>query len=194
VAKGTITQAQADAITKAMADARSAHGMGERHRGMPEVFGFLRNAEKAVADAIGITPEQLREALRNGSTIADVAQAHGVSEATVVDAIASQATAQIDKAVADGHLTAAQATKLKSGIRDLVTKIVEGKGSGFAGGFGRSGRHDRPGRPGGPPPTAPAAPPSSAAPLTTAPTTAPATAPTTSTPPATSVAPSTTAG
>lgn len=194
VKKGTITQAQADAITKAMAEARSAHGMGEGRRGMADVFGFLRNTEKAVADAIGITPEQLRDALRNGSTIADVAKAHGVSEDKVVDAITSQATAQIDKAVADGHLTAAQAAKIKSGVRDLATRIVEGKGFGFAGGFGRIGRGDRPGFPGGPPPTTPAAPPTSAAPQTTAPATTPSAAPTTSSPPATSAAPSTTAG
>lgn len=189
LAKGTITQAQADAVTKAMADARAAHGLGERHGEMGRMFGFLRNTEKAVADAIGITPDQLRDELRNGSTIGDVAKARGVAESKVVDAVVSQASILIDQSVTDGHLTAAQATKLKAGIRDLTTKLVDGKGFGFGRGFGGAGHGDRarPDEGGAPPPTSvnpPASGPTTAPAPTAAPTTAPpTTAAATSTPP-----------
>ena len=194
VAKGTITQAQADAITKAMDDARAAHGPGKGHGQLAGMFGFLRNTEKAVADAIGITPEQLRDELRGGSTIAEVAKAHGVAESTVVDAIVSQATEKIDQAVSDGHLTEAQAAKLKRGIRDLATKVVEGRGLGFGGGFGGPGRGDRPGRPGSPSPTAPGSPPTTEVPSTSTPPKAPSTAPTTAAPSTTGAVTSTTEG
>lgn len=194
VAKGTITQAQADAITKAMDDARAAHGPGRGHGQLAGMFGFLRNTEKAVADAIGITPEQLRDELRGGSTIAEVAKAHGVAESTVVDAIVSQATEKIDQAVSDGHLTEAQAAKLKKGIRDLATKVVEGRGLGFGGGFGGPGRGDRPGRPGSPSPTAPGSPPTTEVPSTSIPPTAPSTTPTTAGPSTTEAVTSTTQG
>lgn len=196
VAKGTITQAQADAITKAMADARGAHDPAEGHGGMGRMFGYLRDTEKAVADAIGVTPEQLRDELRKGSTIAGVAKAHGVAESTVIDAIVSQATEKIDQAVSDGHLTAAQAAKLKDGMRDLATKVVEGRGLGFGGGFGGPGRGDRarPGRPGSPPPTAPGIPSTTEVPSTSTPSKAPSTAPTTAVPSTTGAVTSTTGG
>lgn len=192
VAKGTITQAQADAITKALADARAAHAPDKGRGEMGRMFGFLRNTEKAVADAIGITPEQLRDELRNGSTIGEVAKAHGVPESKVVDAVVAQAATQIDKAVSDGHLTAEQATKLKDGIRDLANKVVDGKGFGFGDGSGGPGHGDRarPGSKDTPPPTAPA---TSVTPPASGPTTAPATtaAPPTA-PPTTAAVPSTT--
>lgn len=176
VAKGTITQAQADAIIDAMDKARAAHRPRAPHASMEQMFGQFRNAEKAVADVIGITPEQLRDELMKGSTIGDIAKAHGVPVSKVVDAVVAQASTFIDQAVHDGRLTAEQATKMKDGLRDLATKLLDGKGFGFDFGRGFGGDHPMPGGPGGgfPPPSTPASP----VPSTTAPSTTAAPAPT----------------
>ncbi len=77
VGDGTITQAQADAVEAALDDARPERGA---HR-----FGHLGHG--AVADALGVTQDELRAALRDGQTVAEVAEAQGVDVQTVVDAV-----------------------------------------------------------------------------------------------------------
>ena len=191
VAKGTITQAQADAVEAAMASgAHPNHRPGGPRGG--DLMGMLREGIKPVADAIGITPEQLLTELRSGKSIADVAKAHGVSEAKVVAAIEAQATKRIDEAVSKGHLTSDQAVKIKSKLHDLITKVVEHTGGPmpFGGGpfGGRRGPEGHGPSTSSPPTTGPAtsSPPSTSAPSTSAPSTsaAPATtaAPTTAPP------------
>ena len=174
VAKKTITQAQADAIEAAMASGAPGDKMLRRHRGV-DLMGMLRDGLKPVADAIGITPQQLLTELRSGKSIAQVAQAHGVSEAKVVAAIEAQATKRIDEAVTKGHLTSDQATKLKSNLHNAITKMVEHKAGDFPFGRGHDGGDPKHAPPAGPPTTAPTtkpAPSSSAPPTSTPSTTA----------------------
>src|SRR4051794_39454499 len=75
VQDGTITQAQEDKVADALVAARP-----HRH---PRVRRAA--ALQAVADAIGIAPADLRTALRDGQTIAQVAQAHNVDPQHVID-------------------------------------------------------------------------------------------------------------
>jgi hypothetical protein len=103
VADGTITQAQADAITSAVEAARPADGegrgpgMGGRHGG-PAGRGFGLDA---AATAIGITSDELKTDLEAGKTIAEVATEKGVDVQTVIDAIVAQATTDITQRVTD---------------------------------------------------------------------------------------------
>jgi uncharacterized protein (DUF433 family) len=62
------------------------HGPGHREKGM---------GLDAAATAIGITPEELRTELQAGKTIAQVAQAHDVDPQKVIDAMVTQATANL---------------------------------------------------------------------------------------------------
>lgn len=62
-----------------------------------------------VAEAIGIEPESLREALDAGQSVADVATANGVDAASVVDALVDHAEERLAEKVADGDLTRAEA-------------------------------------------------------------------------------------
>jgi uncharacterized protein YidB (DUF937 family) len=75
----------------------------------PQRRGCGGRGTGAAAEAIGITPEELREALDGGSTIADVAEANGVDPASVVEALVSNAQERLDELVADGTLTRAEA-------------------------------------------------------------------------------------
>jgi hypothetical protein len=92
--------------------------------------GFhLGGSEKfeAVANALGMTTDELRDALRDGKTIADVAREKNVDVQTVIDAMVGAATSAIDEAQAAGRLTEEQATRLKDGLEERITAIVNGE-------------------------------------------------------------------
>ncbi len=148
-------------------------------------MGMVRDGIKPVADAIGITPEQLLTELRSGKSIADVAKAHSVSEAKVVAAIEAEANKRIDDAVAKGRLTSDQAAKIKAKLHDGIVKMVEHAGGAMPFGGRRRGDAGHGSSTKSPPTTGPATkpPPSTSAPTTRAPATSA---------PATTVAPSTT--
>jgi uncharacterized protein YidB (DUF937 family) len=84
-----------------------------------------------VAETIGITPAELREELADGSTIAEVAEAHGVDPQAVVDAVLAPLFERIDQAEANGRLTPEEAAEKKAAATERVTNIVfNGPGSG----------------------------------------------------------------
>ena len=77
VSSGTLTQAQADAVTKALQDARPAMDHGGGRWGGPR-GGRLGASLEAAAKALGIDLDALRTELQSGKTLAEVATAHGV--------------------------------------------------------------------------------------------------------------------
>jgi hypothetical protein len=117
VSDGTITQDQAEAVETALEDARPDHGMhGQRGRHLA-----------VVAEALGITEDQLRDALGGGRTIAEVAADEGVDVQAVIDALVANAGARLDQAVADGDLTRQQADERLARIEERVTAMVDGE-------------------------------------------------------------------
>jgi hypothetical protein len=98
----------------------------------------------AMAEAIGIDVEELRTALQDGQTPAEVAEANGVSRADLVDAIVADITTHIEEHVADGGLTQEQADERLADVEANAELIVDGERPE---GMGPGG----PGR-GGPPP------------------------------------------
>jgi hypothetical protein len=141
---GTITQAQADAVAKALESARPQGGPG--HGGHPGLA--------AAATAIGVSEADLHTAMQSGKTIADVARAKGVDVTTVIDAIVTDMNSHLADAVSNGKLTQAQADEMKSKAGERATDLVNGtlpaRGDGGPGGPGRPGG---PGGPGGPRPS-----------------------------------------
>ena len=95
--------------------------------GGPGVPGFARDllglGLDTAAQAIGITPEQLRQELP-GKTLTDVAKAHNVDPAKVATALKSAASARTDQAVANGRLTAEQATQLKQRESQMIDELM----------------------------------------------------------------------
>jgi len=116
VAKGTITQAQADAVESALKEARPDRE--GKHR------GARRQALVVSAQVLGIEPMALRAELKTGKTVAAVAQAKGVDVQKVIDALVREGTARLAKAVADGKLTQAQADKRLAALPALVATFV----------------------------------------------------------------------
>ena len=99
---------------------------------------------EAMADAIGIDVEDLRTALQDGQTPAEVAEANGVSRADLIDALVADITDHIEQGVEDGHLTQDEADQRLADVEANAGSIVDGERPE---GFGPGG----PGR-GGPPP------------------------------------------
>jgi hypothetical protein len=95
-------------------------GFGFGHRD----GGVIGGKFDAAAKALGITADQLMTDLRNGQSIADVAKAKNVDVNKVIDAMVSDAESGIDAAVKDGHLTPAEATKLKQDLKSHITDLV----------------------------------------------------------------------
>lgn len=89
----------------------------------------IRASVDVAAKTIGISPADLRAALVSGKSVAEVATAHNVDPATVVNALVTAGTARIDKAVANGHLDATRAAKLKAKLPQLAQKFVDFKRS-----------------------------------------------------------------
>ncbi|MGH9118507.1 MAG: hypothetical protein ACRD0A_11745, partial [Acidimicrobiales bacterium] len=91
-----------------------AEADGDAHQGgcFPgRGFGLIWHGLEAAAGALGITEDELRDAMGDGQSIAEVAAAEGVEVQTVIDALVAEATARIDEAVADGDLTEEEATE-----------------------------------------------------------------------------------
>ena len=81
------------------------------------------STSKRLRAAIGIEVDALREALRNGQTIAEVAEANGVEVQAVVDALVADAIARIDEAVANGRLTQEEADEKKAELRSASPHV-----------------------------------------------------------------------
>jgi len=153
VAKGTITQAQADAITAAATAAetakRAAHDADHAARDADRVA-----LEALVSKTIGVDSATVRTRLAAGESLGAIA---GAKKAELISVLVADHTKRIDAAVTSGKLTAAQATTLKAGLTAHVTAEVDqvggkrgpGMGGPDKGGKGSKGEKDRRGH-GGP--------------------------------------------
>jgi hypothetical protein len=133
---GTITQAQADAVTTALKDARPP--MGERGprgpKGNPQV----------VADALGVTLDDLKAAHDAGKTVATLAQEKGVAVDTVITAIVDAEKTAIAAKVTAGELPQAKADEILANLQQRVTDMVNGvKPAGAPDGGMRGGHGPR---------------------------------------------------
>ena len=127
VKKGTITQSQADAITKALSDKAAA-------------MGAERDADRAAKEAVitstlGIDATTLRTRLQAGDSLATIA---GTKKDALIAAIVAYEIKEIDAKVTAGEITAAQATTFKANLTARVTDMVNsvrGPGMGMRGGM-----------------------------------------------------------
>lgn len=136
VTDGTLTQEQADKVASTLAAKMPAGGRGGHgDHGGRGGFGGLT----AAATAIGVTEDELRTQLEAGKSVADVAQANGVSEQTVIDAIVAEAKTHFAAEVASGEHTQAEVDAKLADLEARVTTMVETAGLPQRGGHGPDG-------------------------------------------------------
>ena len=145
--KGVDLQAVIDAVVAAGEDEHvervTAFANGERPEAGVGRGGHRRAARiglDAAATALGMTSDELREAMSaDGATLASVAEAQGVDVQVVIDALVGEAQERLDRAVADGRLTQAEADEKATDLEARITEMVnsgrpDGPGPGFRGG------------------------------------------------------------
>jgi len=139
VKDGDLTQKQADAIKAARKDSGRVlagpgllggpgpHGVLKLRGGgggpMLHHFGLRGDLFAELAKALGTSEAKLKEQLRDGKSVADIAKANGKSLAGVRAAVKAATKTRLDKAVADGDLTRKQADAILERITDHVTEI-----------------------------------------------------------------------
>jgi polyhydroxyalkanoate synthesis regulator phasin len=140
VEDGVITEEQATQVAEALRE-RAGAFKGHRH-------GFDRGAGlETVADVIGIEVTDLAEALRDGQTIAEVADANGSSAQEVIDALIAEMNTKVDDAVEDGKLTAERADEIRENAPERIESMVNGEFEGRMGRGGHRGMGPGPGSP-----------------------------------------------
>ena len=147
---GRLTQQQADRMKQMIREhglplGGPGPGFGPGPMGGPGHGPFGPGLD-AAADYLGLTRAELARRLMNGRSLAEVARARGKSVDGLEQALVDAARSDLDRAVADGKLTAAQRDEILSRLREHVDELVAGTGPG------PRFRHGGPGGPGGPPP------------------------------------------
>ena len=115
---------------------------------LPPMHGHLEMHEwveplarlDVAAETLGMSEDDLLDALRDGSSLADIAEDQGVEVDALVQALVREARSQIDDAVADGDLDDETAAELRDGLEERIRDRVEGEGFPMGGGF----EHHRP--------------------------------------------------
>ena len=121
VSDGTLTQDQADKVVETLKDSFPGRG----GPGMGRAGGI---ALDTAANALGMSADDLRTALRDGQTIAQIAQSKGVDVQTVIDALVAEAKTRLDERVTAGDITQAQADQR---LADLTQRITDAVNNGF---------------------------------------------------------------
>jgi polyhydroxyalkanoate synthesis regulator phasin len=146
VTKGTITQAQADAIKAAFAAAARVRGADKPNKGIGPMNADRAALEALISKTIGVDSATVRTRLAAGESLGAIA---GAKKAELITVLVADHTKRIDAAVTAGKLTAAQATTLKAGLTAHVTAEVDqvgGKRGLRMGGPGKDGKGDKDGR------------------------------------------------
>ena len=147
VKAGTITQAQADAITKKFDDLKATM---DSNKAPNKAARDAHHAavEALVASTLGIDAATIKTRLESGETLGAIA---GAKKPALITALVALETKEIDARVTSGTLTAAQATTLKANLTDHVTKMVDsvkgpkdGKGPKGHKGMGKGPKPPRP--------------------------------------------------
>jgi len=79
----------------------------------------------AVAEATGLPVEDILTRLRDGESLADIAEANGIDPQTIVDEVKAELSAEIEAAVKDGRLREFVATRLSARLDVALERAME---------------------------------------------------------------------
>jgi hypothetical protein len=122
---GTLTEDQASAVAEELATSAELRGgpMGHgRHGGMG---GMERPGLATAAETLNLTEDELRSALRDGSSLAELADEQGVAVENLVDALVAAAEERLAEAVANGRITQERADEIAATLPERVAEAVE---------------------------------------------------------------------
>ncbi len=132
VAAGNLTEEQATKLKEPIEEYGPLSVMGLKHRYGGAVCKGARLVVGAAAEVLGEEPADVAEAVRSGDSLAEQAEAHGMSLEDFTAALLDAVKAKLDAKVSDGTITQAQADRIFAGIEEHIDRIVnfEGQGGG----------------------------------------------------------------
>jgi ribosomal protein S20 len=127
---GRITEEEAERLKERIESADGVPFFGPRF-GFRGFHGGLRlhapgGQLSAAADYLGLSVAELRERLRDGESLADVARAENKGVDGLEQALLDAVEKKLDEAVGDGDLTRAQADRIRERIESHIDDIVNG--------------------------------------------------------------------
>ena len=125
VEAGRITEEQADAIRERIESGDGLGPLGFGPFGGIHVHGPGHHLEGA-ADYLGLTEAELHEQLRAGKSLAEIAAAEGKSVDGLKASMVASAKEELDQAVEDGRLQAAQRDEMLERLGSKIDDIVNG--------------------------------------------------------------------
>ncbi len=133
---GTLTQAQLDAVIGALGDAGP---IGGGHGGPGGRGAHL----DVVATTLGLTEAEVRDAISNGQTLAQLAEANGSTGQALIDVLVAEVKAHLDEEVAAGEHTQAEADAKLAEATTRITEFVNNTDTAgpMGGPGGPRGRH-----------------------------------------------------
>jgi len=134
VVAGNLTQNQADRLKERGFEVGPMFGA---RGGMRFGFGGFDLMESA-ASSLGISTDDLMTQLKDGKSLADVAEAQGVSVDTLKADLLAQVKTNLDTLVSDGKITQSQADEMYSRTESHIDQIISATGP-FPGGCRRGG-------------------------------------------------------
>ncbi len=120
-------------------------GQGSGHMGQGMGAGMMAGPAmmKAAAEYLGVTQTELYRLHHDGKSLAEIAKDKGRSVAGLQDALVKAFKANLDKSVAAGRISEAQAAKalasFKAHVETMVTHTGMGAGMGMGTGAGHCG-------------------------------------------------------
>ena len=146
VAEGRMTEEQATKLKERIEEYGPVSAIGRGHRGGGK--GFCHGA-RLVAGAAGVVlgkePAEVAEAVKAGESLAEQAEAQGMSVEDFKAALLSAVKATLQTKVDEGAITQEQADRIYAGIEEHIDRIVNFEGEEGRGSCHRRGdRGDRP--------------------------------------------------
>ncbi|NIA24292.1 MAG: hypothetical protein GWP04_01850 [Gammaproteobacteria bacterium] len=126
---GTITESQAEAVAGRLAPIIRS----ERIRRDTERFRDRAMAvERNVADMLDMTVPELEDQLKDGATLAQIAESRGSSGEEIVAALVGELSERLADQVAEGRITQEQADEMVAAATGQITDLVESSHPGRA--------------------------------------------------------------
>ncbi len=97
--------------------------------------------QQAMAEALGMTVEELDAAHAEGKTLRKIAEEQGVDLADVRDSMRVPFEQMLDQAVSGGMLTQEQADTIRQRMENMPGRGLRGPAAGFPGFAGKHGAH-----------------------------------------------------
>jgi hypothetical protein len=127
VEDGSVTEAQAEAMKRRLENGDvplfAPPVLGPHRDRVGPMLGF--HDLEAAAAYLGVGESELRAALRDGKTLADVADDEGKPVAGLVDAIVKATSDRLDEAVEEGRLTEARRDRIVATLEERTRAFVE---------------------------------------------------------------------